>query len=183
MRPVPTSSARVKKTDRIILCGPMGAGKSSVGLQLATRTGHAFVDIDERVAARFGAPVSDLFATLGEPAFRVAEADAVAEALEARIPVVVALGGGALETDRSWSRCTAPDVTLVWLQASAATSLARLKGQLESRPLLQTADPLARLEELLQRRSPRWSCAQLAVDTAGRGLDEIVEEIQESLRV
>ena len=86
-----------KPVERIVLTGFMGSGKSTVGRRLAQRLGWRFVDLDSLIEQRDGRAVSRIFADSGEPAFRAMETDALTSSLrESRL--VVALGGGALET-------------------------------------------------------------------------------------
>ncbi|MDH4345692.1 MAG: hypothetical protein OEW31_05070, partial [Thermoleophilia bacterium] len=80
----------------LAVAGFMGAGKSTVGTELARRLGRAFVDLDAEIVRRSGREVVDLFAELGESGFRALEESTARDVLDAAEPVVVALGGGAV---------------------------------------------------------------------------------------
>ncbi len=132
----------------IAVIGFMGAGKSTLGAELAGRLGRRFVDVDRRIEEH--APIGQIFATEGEPAFRAREVRQVREALEAGVPSVVALGGGAVGTDQvrallrehAFSLHLAVDVDTAW---------ARSRGS--DRPL--AADE-ARFRELYEQRAPLY---------------------------
>ncbi|MGH9000821.1 MAG: shikimate kinase, partial [Acidimicrobiia bacterium] len=103
----------------LVLVGMMGSGKSSVGRRLARRLGRSFVDTDQLVEARRGLPIAEIFAADGEAAFRALESSAVAEALGASPPAVVAFGGGAILDPANRERARAGAV-VVWLWADPA---------------------------------------------------------------
>ncbi|MGH9093097.1 MAG: shikimate kinase, partial [Acidimicrobiales bacterium] len=110
---------------RLLLVGMMGAGKTTVGRLLADRLGCAYLDSDAQVEAATGRTVPDLFETVGEPAFREAEAAALREALAGDRPVVVSVAGGAVldPANRDLLRRSG---TVVWLRAHPATLAARV---------------------------------------------------------
>lgn len=148
----------------IVLVGPMGSGKSTLGRGLATRLGLAFVDVDARIVAAAGCDIPTLFATEGEPGFRQRETRALAEAL-AGDAAVIATGGGAVLADAN--RSTMRDAgRVVYLWVDAATQLARLAGD-TGRPLLATPDRAQRLADLQAIREPLYrEVAHLIFDTS-----------------
>ncbi len=163
----------------IVLTGFMCTGKSEVGRQLAKRLGRPFVDTDQLVEARAGKTVAAIFREDGEPAFRALEREAVLAAT-AGPDAVVAVGGGAildaLNVDRL--RASGP---VVCLSADADTILRRA-GDLKRRPLLAGADPRAAVERLLAERSPAYaSAADVTVDTSGRSVRQVVEQVREQV--
>ena len=146
----------------IVFCGTAGSGKTTVGALVARALGREFVDIDRMVERASGRSVQAIFARDGESAFRVRERAAVVRALAATEPLVISLGGGALENDDTFA-----DVrrhTLVWLKATVPALAARLAGNGE-RPLL-AGDPLARLHALAAEREPRYRQAHVIVDAS-----------------
>lgn len=151
----------VKSAGHVVLCGLSGAGKSTVGALLAAQLGRPFVDIDAVVEREAGVPVRTIFARDGEPAFRRRERDAVAQALAAPPPAVIALGGGALEDDATLAQALTQ--TLVWLRAPAAVLVPRVAGN--ARPLL-AGDPLSRLAALAAAREGRYGRAHVVVDAS-----------------
>jgi shikimate kinase len=163
----------------IVLTGFMGTGKSEVGRRLARRLGRAFVDTDAMVEARAGKPVAAIFTDEGEPAFRRLERDAVADAA-ASGEAVVAVGGGAVLDPANVAALRAAGV-MICLTARPETILARIGGG-TARPLLAGDDPRTAVERLLgERRGAYAAAADLTLDTSDLSVDEIVEEIRESL--
>ncbi|MHB1595873.1 MAG: shikimate kinase [Streptosporangiaceae bacterium] len=161
----------------VVLIGPPGAGKSTVGSLLANRLGVAFTDTDDEVAATAGKPVSDIFIEDGEPAFRELERAAVARAL-ADSDGVVALGGGAV-LDPGTQRLLAGR-TVVYLETGFAAA-ARRVGLGQARPLL-IGNPRATLKALLDARLPVYeSLATITVGTDDRGAGQVADEIAERL--
>jgi shikimate kinase len=175
----------------VILIGPPGAGKTTVGTKLAARLGVPFADTDALVEAAAGKPVSDIFISDGEPAFRRMERAAVAAALSgarsgssqdngittAGTPAagVVGLGGGAVMDERTQAELAGRAV--VYLQTGFA-ELAKRVGLDRARPLLIGTNPRAQLKSLLDQRLPVYGrLAWLSVSTDGREPDEIAAEI------
>jgi shikimate kinase len=146
----------------VVLCGLSGAGKSTVGPLVAKRLRRPFVDIDRAIEAEAGASVREIFARDGEPAFRARERVAVAAALAAAVPAVIALGGGALEDDATLAATLRH--TLVFLDAPVAVLVPRIGGS--DRPLL-AGDASSRLTALAEARRARYRQAHVVVD-AGR---------------
>jgi shikimate kinase len=152
----------------------MGTGKSSVGRELARRTGLPRYDTDEMVSKCFGAPVAEIFAQHGEQAFRDAEAEALGE-LPAEAAVIVT-GGGALLRDGSVEKVRRLGA-VVQLTADLETLFARLSRR-ATRPLLQTADPRATIQELLRKREPLYrAAADFTVDTSNLSHDQVADAV------
>lgn len=174
-----TATGRTAETETtsfpaVVLIGPPGAGKTTVGTALAARLGVAFTDTDAVVEASAGKPVSDIFVTDGEPEFRRLERDAVALALDTR-DGVIGLGGGAVMDEQTRVRLAGHRV--VYLE-TGFTELARRVGLDRARPLLIGTNPRAQLKALLEQRLPVYDgLAWLTVDTNGRDPEEIAAEI------
>jgi shikimate kinase len=167
---------------RLVLVGLPGAGKSTVGAELAARLGVAFADSDDLIARQTGRSVSEIFAAQGEPAFRQLEADMIAEAL-AGFDGVLALGGGAVTVEsvrQDLADSAAAGVPVVQLCAEPAELLSRLAGA-EPRPLL-AGDAAARLAELAAARSRLYAeVATAHIDTGGRSAAEVAAALHEHL--
>lgn len=150
----------------LLLIGPMGGGKSSVGRRLAELTGRHFEDTDAMVRRdQGGAEIAEIFARRGEPFFRAREAAALASLAGRPAGLVVATGGGIVlrEENRRWLRELG---VVAWVTASEDVLLARV-SRTRKRPLLQTADPRATLRALLQARESLYAdCAHFCVDTS-----------------
>lgn len=135
------------------LIGMPGSGKSTVGRHLARQLGLAFVDSDSVIEERSGMPIRELFAARGEEAFRDLEQEVIDE-LTQRSDVVLATGGGAVlrpsNRDALHSRSH-----VLYLRSTPEELFRRLRTDTQ-RPLLQVADPQARLRELFRERDPLY---------------------------
>jgi shikimate kinase len=164
----------------LFLVGPMGSGKSAVGRQLARILGLAFVDADAEIERRTGVDVSYIFEREGEQGFRQREA-AVIDELSGREGIVLATGGGAVLDPRTRERLRARG-RVVYLRASVNQQLMRTRHS-SHRPLLANPDPRGTLERLMVERAPLYEgVATVAVDTDGRKVRSVVEEIVTRLR-
>jgi shikimate kinase len=156
-----------------VLIGPPGAGKSTVGVLLASLLGVPFRDTDADVEAVAGKPIADIFVQDGEPVFRALERDAVAAALREH-PGVVALGGGAVLDPQAQQLLS--DKYVVYLE-SGLQALTTRNGLDKPRPLL-IGNPRAQLKSLLAARLPVYRrLATLTVATDEYEPDEVASEI------
>jgi len=169
-----------KLPERIVLVGFMAAGKSSVGRRLAARLRYRFVDLDEQVEAMAGRAIPDIFAAGGEAVFRELEVRAT-EALDDIGSVVVAAGGGWMAHPGLRDRW--PDAVRVWLRVSPPVVVRRLRGHLDSRPLLDPAAPEASVRRILDERLGDYARAELALDTDGRTIEQVTDRVQELLEL
>lgn len=137
----------------IYLVGLMGAGKTTVGRQLAKRLGRPFYDSDHEIVERTGVPIPTIFEIEGEDGFRRRESQAIAELSEAQ-NIVLATGGGVVLNPENRRRLHDTG-WVVYLNVPPALLYERTRHD-RNRPLLQVADPLARLEELYAIRDPLY---------------------------
>lgn len=166
--------------NNIFLVGLMGAGKSTIGRHLAKSLGMEFVDSDHELERRTGASIPLIFDVEGEAGFRQREKKLIDE-LTQRNRIVLATGGGVvLDPDnRAWLRERGQ---VIYLYATVEQLLSRTAKD-RNRPLLQTADPRARLQELLQARDPLYrEVADMVVDTGGRSARGAEREILAKIR-
>lgn len=162
---------------RVVLVGPMGAGKTTVGELLASRWGLTIRDTDEDVESADGRSVSDIFVEDGEAAFRALERDAVLDALESHSGVL-ALGGGAVLDPEVRRRLHGQRV--VFLRVGLSDAVKRV-GLGSSRPLL-LGNVRSRVKALLDERAPLYlEVADLSVDTDGKEPVEVADEIAGAL--
>jgi len=160
----------------LVLIGPMGAGKSSVGKRVARRLALPFYDSDAAVVREHG-PIEEIFTVHGEPRFRELERVAVRTGLDAG--GVVALGGGAVLHPETQADLGAHRVVL--LTVSGDTIESRIRGS--RRPLLQAADALARWHEVYAaRREVYERLADVTFDTSAGPLQDIVDAVAEWAR-
>ncbi len=159
----------------IFLVGMMGAGKTSVGRVLAKRLQKTFYDSDHVIEDRTGVKIPVIFEIEGETGFRVRES-AVLDELTALRDIVLATGGGAVLNVKNRERLRNRG-TVVYLRASVRDLLNRTRHD-KNRPLLQAADPRARLTELYEIRDPLYSeVAHLTVDTGNQSLTSLVNRL------
>jgi shikimate kinase len=158
-------------TGALVLIGPMGAGKTSVGRRVARALGETFSDTDKIVVRDHG-PIRDLFLAHGEAHFRAVERDAVAEALDRG--GVVALGGGAVLDPVTRERLTHHHVVLLTVAPHVVAS--RIHG--DERPLLGGEDPAERWLRIYEERRPIYeAAADIAFDTSSGPLAGVVDDI------
>jgi 3-dehydroquinate synthase len=166
-------------TNNIFLVGLMGSGKTTIGRSLAKKLNLRFVDADQEIEARTGASIPLIFEIEGEASFRQREADVIRD-LTAKKGIVLATGGGAVlnETSRQLLRERG---TVVYLRASVASILQRTSHD-KNRPLLQTPDPKARIEELSRQRSPLYQeVAHIIIETGRPNVHSVVQNILSQL--
>jgi shikimate kinase len=168
------SDSDVRSIYNLALIGLMGTGKSSVGRAAAELLRFAFIDTDELIENETGKKISEIFAQQGEAAFRKYERDVV-NALSARRQTVIATGGG-LATDLSNLTSLKSHALVVCLWASPETIWQRVREQTH-RPLLQTADPQAKIKELLEQRGPAYRQADVLLHTGFRSTKEVVQQV------
>lgn len=141
------------------LIGYRGSGKSTAGLRLAGRLEKPFIDTDQRIVARAGKTIRDIFADQGEAAFRDLETQVVAEACEQK-EGVIALGGGALDREENRRVIESSGIKLVYLRCEPAELLRRIRNDVNTaaaRPnLTSLGGGIEEIQAVLARREPIW---------------------------
>ena len=156
----------------IVLVGFMGAGKTTVGQLLSRRLGLPFADVDEVIEERAGTPVQQIFADQGEEAFRALEHETIASLLDGP-PLVLALGGGAVEHEQTRRVLKLAGQT-VYLYVPYEVALGRVGGD-RGRPMLRRPD----LAEVYRRRLTTYDeAATLTVSTEGRSPELVCADIE-----
>ncbi|WP_188880634.1 shikimate kinase [Alicyclobacillus cellulosilyticus] len=167
----------------IALVGLMGAGKTSVGREVAERLAVPFIDLDEEIVRRQGCSIPDIFAASGETGFRRMEHDVLQDVTMARAGQggVLATGGGVVVTPENRTLLRA-SWHVVWLRARVETLVERLARDEAERPLLQTGHPLAmRVRELARIRTPWYrEVAHAVVDVDGLSVAAVAEQVIQS---
>lgn len=177
--PANSEQADLAIPGNIFLVGMMGAGKTSVGRVLAKRLNKVFYDSDHVIEERTGVKIPVIFEIEGESGFRHRES-AVLDELTALDDVVLATGGGAVLAQENRDRLRTRG-TVVYLRASVKDLLNRTRHD-KNRPLLQTADPRARLNELYEMRDPLYrEVAHVTIDTGSQSLTTLVNRLHQVL--
>lgn len=164
---------------RVLLIGMMGAGKSTVGRELAARTGWPYLDNDDLVHRARGLTAPEVLARDGVEELRAAEADALTLALGMPAPVVAGVAGGVVLDAALRARLVGAGV-VVWLRARPQTLAVRV-GRGEGRPWLE-GDPVAALRRLAAERDPLYAeVATLVVDVDGVSASTVAARVLAAL--
>lgn len=165
--------------ENIFLVGLMGAGKTTVGKLLAKRLGKVFYDCDQEIERATGVKVPVIFEIEGEVGFRAREAKMLAELVN-RKNIVLATGGGAVLAEAN-RKLLSENGVVVYLRAATAGLWQRTRHD-KNRPLLKTADPRARLEQLFAERDPLYrDVADIIVDTGDQSLSSLAHKLEHKL--
>jgi shikimate kinase len=169
----------MKNPTNVFLIGPMGAGKSAVGRQLAKSLHLSFMDSDEEIESRTGVDIPFIFEKEGEEGFRLRERKVIDD-LSKLDGVVLATGGGAIIDAGSRAHLGARGF-VVYLRTGIDQQLSRTRRGRE-RPLLANDDPRATLEALMAAREPMYrEIADLTIETDGRKVHAVASEILEAI--
>ncbi len=164
------------RPNKIALVGLRGAGKSSVGMRLAQSLGCCFVELDQRVEEQAGMSLGEIFELRGESHYRALEREVLETLLREPGEVVIAAGGSIVTATQTWKRLQECTQT-VWLKATPASHLERVRAQGDLRPMHGRPNALMELEAILDERSVLYAQADLHFDTDGLGLDGVVKAL------
>ena len=164
----------------IILVGPMGAGKTTIGKLLSSQLHYNFVDTDHLIEQKTGADIPWIFDVEGEAGFREREQQTLLELADIR-DTVIATGGGIVLKEANRARLHAMDC-VIYLQASIEQLLKRTAKD-KKRPLLQVDDPKAKIQALLKEREPLYlSVADYSIKTDGQNPKSTVQMILDTIQ-
>ncbi|MDH4133422.1 MAG: shikimate kinase AroK [Gammaproteobacteria bacterium] len=165
----------MNKGGNLFLIGPMGSGKTTIGRQLAAILHKRFVDADHEIERRTGVSIPTIFDIEGEEGFRNREA-AVIEDLSRDQDLVLATGGGAVLREENRTALKSRG-TVIYLQADVDTLVERTRRD-RNRPLLQTADPRGKIEQLLRERESAYlELADIIVETGQRAPASVARDV------
>ncbi|WP_019066390.1 shikimate kinase [Streptomyces hokutonensis] len=166
-------------TPLVVLVGPMGVGKSTVGQQLADRLGVGYRDTDDDIVAAEGRSIAEIFVDEGEPVFRAIEKRAVAGALGEH-DGVLALGGGSILDEDTRALLAAHRVVYLSMDVDEAVKRTGLNA---ARPLL-AINPRKQWRELMEARRHLYAeVAQAVVPTDGRTPEEVTQAVLDALEL
>ncbi len=164
----------------IILIGLMGAGKTSVGRQLARMIEMPFTDADAEIARAAGCSIPDIFSLYGEAAFREGERRVIGRLMNEG-PMVLATGGGAFMDEETRTAIRQNGIS-VWLRASIDTLVRRI-GRRHGRPMLTGGDTRVILEGLAELRHPVFIEADIIVNSTDEPTERTVKKVIASLKI
>lgn len=163
----------------VVLVGMMGSGKSAIGRLLAARLAMPYFDSDHEIAAAADMSIPEIFEQFGEAYFRRGEQRVIRRLLDSG-PAAISLGGGAF-LDPQTRELVGRQAVSVWLTADLDLLLMRITRRPGTRPLLQTADPRAKLAELLEARSPIYAKSDLAVASSRHSKKQTCNDVLRAL--
>lgn len=165
----------MKMAENIFLIGLMGAGKSTIGKQLARELGKDFRDSDSEIEKRTGVSIDVIFDIEGEQGFRRRETGMLKELVGER-DIVLATGGGAVLAPEN-RQLLRDNGLIIYLRATAEHLAGRVRMD-RRRPLLQSGDKLAKIRELLTQREPVYQqLADMVIETNNRSIPRVVRQI------
>lgn len=166
-----TSEKILKSKNNITFIGFMGTGKTTIGMNLAYKTGLKFVDIDRSIVERTGLDIPSIFSQYGESYFRELEKEILNLVLSGERQIISC--GGGIITDESNREILKAKAINCWLYNSPEISVSRLKSQ--DRPLLNTENPLTTAKLLMEKRIPLYQeVADIKLNTEKLTIDQIV---------
>lgn len=170
-------AADVRAPRPLALIGLRGAGKSTIGRLVAEQTGRPFVEINQRIEAEAGMALGSIFELHGEAYYRELELGVIGAVLKQRDPpVVVEVSGGVVTHEATW-RLLLRDAQTIWLQATPQEHWDRVIAQGDQRPMGGRERARTELEELYERRRPRYAEAEQTMKTTDRSPAEVAGEI------
>jgi XRE family aerobic/anaerobic benzoate catabolism transcriptional regulator len=166
----------------IALLGLRGAGKTTIGRQLARRLHIRFVELDRHIEKAADMSLGELFSLYGEEYYRRLERETLAAIVAEARSMVLATGGGIVASPDTYALLKKSAVT-VWLRASPEDHWTRVVSQGDRRPMADHPQAMADLRSLLASREPLYAGANVMVETSGRSVDAIVDEIASKVYV
>lgn len=177
-----TAAELLRESDDVVpssvvaLLGLRGAGKTTIGRHLARRLHVRFVELDRRIEKMADMSLGELFSLYGEEHYRRLEREALSQVLAEKRPMVLATGGGIVASPETFALLKKHAIT-VWLRAAPEDHWNRVLRQGDRRPMADHPQAMADLRALLSSREPLYSGAQHTVETSGRGITQIVDEV------
>jgi XRE family transcriptional regulator, aerobic/anaerobic benzoate catabolism transcriptional regulator len=152
---------------RVALIGLRGAGKSTIGAQLAQFCGCPFIELDREIERSAGASLEEIFLLYGQAGYRRHEQRCLRQVLEDHPRCVIATGGSIVSEPETYALLLATCLT-VWLKASPEEHMARVVAQGDMRPMSGNSEAMEDLRQILQERNDRYAQADITLDTTDR---------------
>jgi XRE family transcriptional regulator, aerobic/anaerobic benzoate catabolism transcriptional regulator len=165
---------------RIALVGLRGAGKSTLGRRLAEARGIPFLELDREVERESGMALSEIFQLYGQAAFRRYERRSLENIIERHDRAVIATGGSLVSEPGTFDLLLSTCFT-VWIKAAPEEHMARVVAQGDMRPMADNTEAMADLRRILAGRAALYAKADVAIDTAGKTVDESFSELARAL--
>jgi XRE family transcriptional regulator, aerobic/anaerobic benzoate catabolism transcriptional regulator len=166
----------------IALLGLRGAGKTTIGRQLARRLHVRFVELDRRIEKAANLSLAEIFSLYGDEHYRRLEREALAQVLEDNRATVLATGGGIVTSSETYALLKKSAVT-VWLRAKPEDHWNRVVRQGDRRPMADHPQAMADLRSILSLREPLYAAADHTIDTSGSDVGDIVDELAATVHV
>jgi len=166
----------------VALLGLRGAGKTTIGRQLARRLRVRFVELDRRIEQAANMSLAEIFSLYGDEHYRRLERDALAQVLDEHRASVVATGGGIVTSAGTYALLKKSAVT-VWLRAAPEDHWTRVLRQRDRRPMADRPQAMADLRAILAAREPLYAAADHTINTSGRDVGEIVDELARATHI
>jgi shikimate kinase len=160
----------------IVLVGFMGTGKTAVGRGLAEEMSMKYVSVDDEIESAEKRTISEIFQAEGEMYFRAIEKDVIKNITRGSGQVIDCGGGAVLEEENLNNLKASGDVFCLWAEPEA---ILKRVGRSADRPLLNVKDPMAKIEELLEKRRSCYLRADFHIDTTNMGTFEVINKIRE----
>ena len=167
------------RRNRIALVGLRGAGKTTLGRQLAEERGIRYVEIDREIELDSGMPLSELFSLYGQSGFRRYERRALERLIADDSSMVLSVGGGLVADPETYNLLLSRCFT-VWLKTSPEEHMARVMAQGDLRPMAGNAEAMEDLKRILAAREPLYQKADAIVDTSGASVESSLQALRES---
>ena len=171
----PRADARAARP--LALVGLRGAGKSSIGAEVASRLGATFVELDEEIVREAQMTLSTIFEIHGEAYYRALERDVLRRLLDAGSSRVVIATGGSIVTDAETWGLLRSRARTIWLRASPRDHWDRVVGQGDVRPMRGRPKAMNELRTLLSSRTPLYEQAEVAIATSGRSIADVADAV------
>ena len=170
----------MQENKNIILIGPMGAGKTTIGRQLAKRLSRQFYDSDHEIEKHTGADIPLIFELEGEDGFRKRESQVLQELLSIQNIILSTGGGAVLDTENR--KLLSENTIIIYLKSSAEKLYKRIADD-KRRPLLQTEDRLNKIKQILEEREPIYiSLANEIIETQELSIKQITQKILDLIK-